>query len=156
MVITIIAVGTRMPDWVSSACSDYIKRMPAEMRVDLREVKPEPRSSGKPAAAMMAQEAVRIRQALPKRSVVVALDELGLDWTTQRLAKAMSDWRSQGEDVTFVIGGPDGLDASIKSSATETLRLSSMTLPHAMVRVILAEQIYRAWSILNQHPYHRT
>jgi 23S rRNA (pseudouridine1915-N3)-methyltransferase len=153
--LLIAAVGHRMPAWVNDGFAEYAKRMPRESPLELLAVKAEPRNSGKPVEALMAAEAERLRAALPNQCRRVALDEHGEDITTDKLAKRMAGWAREGDDVAFLIGGPDGLDASIKKSAHETLRLSSLTLPHGMVRVILAEALYRATSLLKGHPYHR-
>ncbi|MGO1767580.1 23S rRNA (pseudouridine(1915)-N(3))-methyltransferase RlmH [Advenella sp. S44] len=155
MKLTVIAVGNRMPDWVTTAWKDYAKRMPADCTIELREIKPEPRTSGKTPAQMMQAEARRIQAALAPDSLVIALDEHGRDLTTMALSGKLEGWRSNGQDVTFLIGGPDGLDAGLKKDCTSLIRLSSLTLPHPMVRIVLAEQLYRAWAILTNHPYHR-
>ncbi len=155
MKLLIAAVGHRMPAWVDDGFAEYAKRMPRESPLELLAVKAEPRNSGKPVDALMAAEAERLRAALPNQCRRVVLDEHGEDITTDKLAKRMAGWAREGDDVAFLIGGPDGLDASIKKSAHETLRLSSLTLPHGMVRVILAEALYRATSLLKGHPYHR-
>jgi len=156
MKLIIAAVGTRMPGWVTAAYAEFAQRMPHELAMELIEVKAEPRTGGKSAAALQAAEALRLRAALPSRCRRVVLDEHGADLTTQDLARRMEKWLAGGEDVAFLIGGPDGLDATLKQEAVETLRLSSLTLPHALVRVVLAEALYRAASILKGHPYHRT
>ena len=155
MKLLIVAVGTRMPGWVGTGFDDYAKRMPREAAIELTEVKAEPRTTGKTVAAMMAAEAARIEAVLPARCRRVILDEHGRDTTTRDLATRLEHWLGEGDDVAFIIGGPDGLDPALKASAHETLRLSSLTLPHAMVRPLLAEALYRAWSVLNKHPYHR-
>lgn len=151
----IAAVGTRMPDWVIAAYDDFARRMPRELPLELHEVKSEPRSSGKPAEALMAAEAVRLRAALPTGCRRIVLDEHGADLSTRQLAQRLEKWMAEGDDVAFLIGGPDGLDAALKAEARESLRLSSLTLPHALVRVVLAEALYRAASLLRGHPYHR-
>lgn len=155
MRLVVAAVGHRMPAWVDAGFAEYAKRMPREAPVELVAVKAEPRSSGKPVAALMAAEAGRLRAALPAQCRCVVLDEHGTDLTTDQLAKRMAAWAREGDDVAFVIGGPDGLDAGFKKNAHERLRLSSLTLPHGLVRVILAEALYRAASLLKGHPYHR-
>ena len=155
MQLIVVAVGSRMPDWVDRAFAEYAQRMPAEIRVVLREVRPESRVTGKSPEAIMAAEAERIRATLPKRGPRVALDEHGADCTSEQLAQRLDTWREGGDDVVFLIGGADGLDAKLKAESTMQLRLSSMTLPHGLVRVVLAEQHYRAWSITQNHPYHR-
>ena len=118
-------------------------------------MKAEPRTTGKPVAALLAAEAARLRAALPARSRLVALDERGIDLTTRALAEKLEKWQGGGSDVAFLIGGPDGLDAALKQEAAESLRLSSLTLPHALVRVLLAEALYRGVSLQKGHPYHR-
>ena len=135
--------------------ADYAKRMPPEARIELVEVKPEPRSGGKTREQMMAAEAVRILAAVPAGASLVALDERGRDLDTRALAKLLERWQQEGDDVALVIGGPDGLADAVKSRAVLQLRLSSLTLPHALVRVILAEALYRAASLSRGHPYHR-
>lgn len=155
MRLIVAAVGTRMPDWIAAGYAEFAKRLPRDCPLELVEVKAEPRTSGKTPAAMMAAEAERLRQALPARRRLVILDERGDDVSTRQLAERMKKWMSLGDDVAFVIGGPDGLAPELKDAADERLRLSSLTLPHAMVRVLLAEALYRAWSLMNNHPYHR-
>ncbi|MBP9712921.1 MAG: 23S rRNA (pseudouridine(1915)-N(3))-methyltransferase RlmH [Sterolibacterium sp.] len=155
MKLRVLAVGTRMPSWVDEAWADFAKRMPREMPLELLEIKAEPRTTGKPAAALMAAEAGRLRAALPGRCRKVILDERGADLTSQALARRLEGWLGSGDDIAIIIGGPDGLDKDFKQEADETLRLSSLTLPHALVRVLLAEALYRAASLLKGHPYHR-
>jgi 23S rRNA (pseudouridine1915-N3)-methyltransferase len=155
MKIHILAVGTRMPAWVDAAYDDFARRMPREMPLELQEIKPEPRNSGKTVAAMMAAEAGRLRAALPSRCRKVILDERGKDLTTQGLSERLEKWLAGGEDIAILIGGPDGLATDLKQEADESLRLSSLTLPHPLVRVLLAEALYRAGSLLKGHPYHR-
>lgn len=155
MKLLVACVATRPPAWVVEGWHDYAKRMPREASLDLVEIKPESRTTGKTVAAMLAAEAQRINAALPADCLRVVLDERGDAITTRQLADRLSHWMSSEKNVAFVIGGPDGLDASIKQSTKESLRLSSLTLPHALVRVILAEALYRAASLLKGHPYHR-
>jgi 23S rRNA (pseudouridine1915-N3)-methyltransferase len=155
MKLIVVAVGVRMPDWVETAWRDYARRLPSDCAIELKEIKPEPRTSGKTAAQMMQAEARRIEAALPPNAMRIALDEHGKDMDTIGLARELESWRGSGQDIAFLIGGPDGLDAGLKQSCTGKLRLSSLTLPHPMVRVILAEQLYRAWAIMTGHPYHR-
>ena len=155
MKLFIVAVGNKAPAWVVSGYTEYAKRMPPEARLELIEVKPEPREAGKTPAQMMAAEARRILAALPQGAKVVALDERGKDATTKDLAAKISTWQREGDDIAFVIGGADGLAEEVKSRAAMLLSLSSLTLPHAMVRVILAEALYRAVSLNQGHPYHR-
>jgi len=155
MKLILVAVGTRMPSWVDTAFDDFTKRMPRELPLQLVEIKAEPRTTGKTVEAMMALEAARIEAALPPRCRRVILDERGEDLTTKALAKRLERWQDGGDDIAIVVGGPDGLDPALKASAHETMRLSSLTLPHALVRVMLAEALYRAWSLSKNHPYHR-
>ena len=154
MKLLVCAVGTRMPAWVDAAFEEFAKRMPRELPLLFTEVRPEPRS-GKPVDALLAAEESRIRAALPQRARIIALDERGDEATTRDLAARLERWQTEGDDVAFLIGGPDGLAPGLKRDARESLRLSSLTLPHALARVLLAEAIYRAWSLTRNHPYHR-
>jgi 23S rRNA (pseudouridine1915-N3)-methyltransferase len=155
MKLLVVAVGQRQPGWAETAWDDFAKRFPPEMRLELKALKAEPRTGGKTAAQCMAAEAQRFEQALPKGCRRVVLDEFGTRRTTAQLAERMQAWRGEGRDVALLIGGPDGLDPTLKAGADETLRLSDLTLPHAFARVILAEALYRAWSLAIGHPYHR-
>jgi 23S rRNA (pseudouridine1915-N3)-methyltransferase len=155
MQLIVAAVGHKMPDWIETGFQEYAKRMPAECRLVLKEIRPIERSSGRSAETVMAQERTRIEAVLPKGGHVIALDERGRDLTTMQLSQHLTQWQQQGGDVTFVIGGADGLDPGLKEQADMLIRISSMTLPHGLVRVMLAEQLYRAWSITRNHPYHR-
>jgi 23S rRNA (pseudouridine1915-N3)-methyltransferase len=150
----LVAVGQRQPTWAETAYDDFAKRFPPEMRLELKAVKAEARGSKTP-EQLMAAEATRIAAALPKGVRRVVLDEHGDRLTTVQLSARMKAWMHDGRDVALVIGGPDGLDATLKQSADETLRLSDLTLPHAFVRVLLAEALYRAWTVMVNHPYHR-
>jgi 23S rRNA (pseudouridine1915-N3)-methyltransferase len=143
-----------MPAWVDAAFGDFAKRMPAELRLELKEVKAEPRA-GKNAAQLMAAEAARIEAAVPRGARRVVLDEHGDRVTSAQLAARIAAWQGEGRDAALIVGGPDGIDSALKARAEETLRLSDLTLPHALVRVVVAEAIYRAWSINAGHPYHR-
>jgi len=154
MKLAVVAVGQRVPDWAQAAWDDYAKRFPPELRVELRAVKTEARAS-KSLEAIFAAERQRIEAAIPKGARLVVLDERGTSLTTMALAQRIKDWQMGGDDVALVIGGPDGLDPEFKRAAHERIRLSDLTLPHAMVRVLLVEQLYRAWSINAGHPYHR-
>ena len=154
MKLLLVAVGQRQPAWADTAYADFAKRFPPEMRLELKAVKAEPRGA-KTAEQLMAAEAARLEAALPKGVRRVVLDERGERVTTLQLAARMKIWLHDGRDVALLIGGPDGLDASLKASADETLRLSELTLPHAFVRVLLAEALYRAWTVTTNHPYHR-
>ena len=156
MQLVIAAVGHKMPAWIETGFGEYTKRMPPECRIQLKEIKPVERSGSKTAETVMALERTKIEAAIPKSSRIIALDERGEDLTTMQLSRHLTHWQQEGRDVTFVIGGADGLDAGFKASADMLVRISSLTLPHGMVRVLLAEQLYRAWSITQNHPYHRS
>ena len=144
-----------MPDWITTGFNEYTKRMPREAQISLLEIKPEPRTTGKTTAQIMEAEAQRILAALPQNCRRIALDERGTQPTTRQLAALMQDWMREGGDVAFIIGGADGLHESVKQAAQQLLALSALTLPHAFVRVLLAEQLYRAHSLMHNHPYHR-
>lgn len=154
MKLVIVAVGQKVPDWAQTAYDDYAKRFPPELRVELKAVKTEPRGS-KTVETLWAAERQRIEAAIARGARVVALDERGTSMTTQALAQQLKQWQLGGDDVALVIGGPDGLDPAFREAAHQRIRLSDLTLPHAMVRVLLIEQLYRAWSINANHPYHR-
>ena len=154
MRLQVVAVGQRVPDWAQVAWDDYAKRFPPELRVELKAVKTEPRAS-KSLEVLYAAERERIEAAIPRGNRIVALDERGASLTTVALAAKLRDWQLQSDDVSLVIGGPDGLDPTFRHAAHERIRLSDLTLPHAFVRVLLIEQLYRAWSINANHPYHR-
>jgi 23S rRNA (pseudouridine1915-N3)-methyltransferase len=153
--LIVVAVGQRLPAWAQTAWDDYAKRFPPELRIELKAIKTEPRTGGKTAAQCMAAERVRIEAALPKHARSVALDQRGAALTTPALAARLADWQRAGGDAALLIGGPDGLDAALRTAAHERIRLSDLTLPHALARVLLIEQLYRAWSINAGHPYHR-
>jgi 23S rRNA (pseudouridine1915-N3)-methyltransferase len=154
MKLWLVAVGQRQPAWAETAYADFAKRFPPEMRLELKAVKAEPRG-GKTAEQLMAAEALRLEAAVPRGARRVVLDERGTRLTTTQLAQRLTAWQHDGRDAALLIGGPDGLDATLKASADETLRLSDLTLPHAFVRVLLAEALYRAWTVMVNHPYHR-
>ena len=154
MKLLLVAVGQRQPAWAETAYEDFAKRFPPELRLELKAVKAEPRGS-KTAEQLMAAEAGRIEAALPKAVRRVVCDERGERIGTVQLAARLQAWMRDGRDVALLVGGPDGLDATLKASADETLRLSDLTLPHAFVRVLLAEALYRAWTVTVNHPYHR-
>ncbi|HOX69226.1 MAG: 23S rRNA (pseudouridine(1915)-N(3))-methyltransferase RlmH [Rhizobacter sp.] len=154
MKLLLVAVGQRLPAWADEAYQDYAKRFPPDLRLELKAVKAEPRS-GKTADQLMAAEATRIEAALPRGVRRVVLDEHGSRLTTMQLAQRLTAWVNDGRDAALIVGGPDGLAPPLKDSADETLRLSDLTLPHAFVRVLLAEALYRAWTVTINHPYHR-
>ena len=155
MKLYVIAVGNKMPDWITAGFNEYAKRMPREARIELIEIKPESRTSGKTTTQIMEAEAQRILAALPQNTLRIALDEHGATPTTKQLATQMQNWLGEGRDVVFIIGGADGLHESVKQAAHQLMALSAFTLPHGMVRVLLAEQLYRAHSLMHNHPYHR-
>ncbi|MBK6958515.1 MAG: 23S rRNA (pseudouridine(1915)-N(3))-methyltransferase RlmH [Nitrosomonas sp.] len=152
----ILAVGNKMPDWVRAGYFEYIKRLPREITVNLIEIKPEKRVSGKQTGQLLLAESQRIRAVLPPDCHIVVLDEGGQQWATVKFANVIKEWAIEGDSVAFVIGGADGLHVDIKHTASEMLALSKLTLPHGLVRVLLAEQLYRAISIIKNHPYHRS
>jgi 23S rRNA (pseudouridine1915-N3)-methyltransferase len=153
--LVIAAVGQRPPAWAQTAYEDFAKRFPPELKLELKAVKAEPRDHGRTAAQMMAAEAQRLDAACPRGARRVVLDERGTRSSTAELARRLAQWQGEGRDVVFLIGGPDGLDPALKAEADDAIRLSDLTLPHAFVRVLLAEALYRAWSIQAGHPYHR-
>jgi 23S rRNA (pseudouridine1915-N3)-methyltransferase len=152
--LVIVAVGLRVPDWAQTAWEDYAKRFPHELKIELKAVKTEPRGS-KTLDTLYAAERVRIEAAIPKGARIVVLDERGTNLTTNALAARLTDWQLGGTDVALIIGGPDGIEPAFRQTAHERIRLSDLTLPHAFARVLLIEQLYRAWSINANHPYHR-
>jgi len=154
MKLRIISVGHKMPEWVTTACHEYIKRMPRDMLIEIIEIKPDKRASGKNATVVQEAEAKRIFEAVGK-DFLVALDERGQSVSTLQLAEKMKIWQLGGRDIALIIGGADGLHPDVKSRSDWLWSLSALTMPHGMVRVMLAEQLYRAWSIINNHPYHR-
>jgi len=153
MKLFVVAVGHRMPEWVDAAFAEYAARMPREMRVELIALKPAPRSSG--AAHAIEAEGKRIRAAVPAGFTTVALDERGAPFATAELARRLARWRQSGRNIAFLVGGADGLAEDVKKSSDAVWSLSALTLPHGLARVVLAEQLYRAASILHNHPYHR-
>lgn len=154
MKLNIISVGHKMPGWVESACAEYLKRMPRELDTRIIEIKPDKRASGKNSEVVQEAEAKRILEVAGK-DFLVALDERGQSVTTLQLAEKLGAWQALGRDVSLVIGGADGLHASLKSQAQWLFSLSQLTMPHGMVRVMLVEQLYRAHTVLSGHPYHR-
>ena len=151
----LVAVGKRMPAWVAAGFNEYNKRLPRELHLNLIEISPVVRAKSATLRKALAEEARRIRAALPRETLVIALDEHGEHFDSNTLSRKITTWNRQGRDLAFIIGGADGLDAELKQTADMLWSLSTMTLPHALVRIIVAEQIYRAWTILQGHPYHR-
>lgn len=155
MHITILAVGNKMPNWVTEAFNDYSKRFGRDLKVTLKEIKPEKRGGGVTSEQGISQEENRLNLAIPSHNFLVVLDERGQSLRSQQLAEQLKQWQFSGQDICIIIGGADGLSQQMKKNANLLLKLSDMTLPHGMVRIILIEQLYRALSILNNHPYHR-
>ena len=154
MKLTVVAVGHRQPGWVSDGCAEYVKRMPRELATSVVEIKPEPRGS-KTREQLLAAEKGRIREALGTGARLVVLDERGDDLTTLKLSKRLESWMLDGRDTVLLIGGADGIDEELKQAADCKIRLSSLTLPHGLARLLLCEQLYRAVTVLKNHPYHR-
>ena len=155
MRVTILSVGHKMPAWIQDGVHEYVRRMPPEIRVELVELKPEERGPGKNADKARAVEGDRLVAAVPAGATLLALDERGKSVTTQGLSVMLSEWMRDGSHPVFAIGGADGFSESVRERADKLVSLSALTLPHGLVRVVLAEQLYRAWSILARHPYHR-
>lgn len=154
MRLTVIAVGQKIPAWAQAACDDYARRFPPEFKLGVKTVKAETRD-GRPPELLMRAESGRIEAAMAPGSRCVALDERGDTLSTEGLARRLALWQRGGDDVALLIGGADGLDPELRRRAHERIRLSDLTLPHALARVLLLEQLYRAWSIHANHPYHR-
>lgn len=155
MKIRLLAVGTRMPDWVSRGVEEYRKRLPRDFALEVEEIAPGQRGKNADVARAMAREAERIRARLRGGEHLVALEVGGKAWSTEQLAREADAWRHEGRDVVLLVGGPDGLESSLAASADQRWSLSPLTLPHPLVRILLAEQLYRAWTLLVGHPYHR-
>jgi 23S rRNA (pseudouridine1915-N3)-methyltransferase len=155
MRVHLIAVGKKMPEWINSGHAEFSKRMPPEMQINLIEITPSARNKSTATKKSIKEEGERIQSAIPANSRLIVLDEKGKNFSSIELSKKMESWLPMGQDISIVIGGADGTDPLIKQQADEAWSLSSFTLPHALVRVVIAEQLYRAWSILQGHPYHR-
>ena len=144
-----------MPAWVKTGFSDYATRLPRDCPLLLTEIPPVKRSKSLTVEQVLRKEGERLHAAIPNGARVIVLDTQGHRWDTAELAERVRSWQFDGRDIALLVGGPDGLDASIKTAAETLWSLSPLTLPHPLVRIVLAEQIYRAWSILSNHPYHR-
>lgn len=155
MIINLIAVGTRCSQWAETGFQDYQKRLPTECKLNLITIPLSKRNKNSEISKHIAEEEKKILAAIPKRSRIIALDVQGQMWNTQQLAQSLQRWQLERQDVSLLIGGPDGLGAACTKIAERIWSLSSLTLPHALVRIVVAEQLYRAWSLLNNHPYHR-
>jgi rRNA large subunit m3Psi methyltransferase RlmH len=155
MRLHLIAVGNRMPGWVEQGYVEYAKRLSADCALLLHEIAPGKRTKGADLERARREEGEKMLAALPKGAYVVALEVGGRDWSTEDLAQRLTEWRQQGRDVALLVGGPEGLADTCRARADVQWSLSRLTLPHPLVRIVLAEQIYRAWSITQGHPYHR-
>lgn len=155
MKIYLLAIGTRMPDWVQTGYADYAMRLPPECGLHLVEVPASKRGPKADIQRVVREEGERLTAAIPGSSRTIALEERGQAWSTMELAEQLAGWLQDGRDVSLLVGGPDGLDALCRARAERLWSLSRLTLPHALVRVLVAEQLYRAWSVLQRHPYHR-
>ena len=155
MQLLVAAVGQRMPNWVTEAWTEYARRMPPSVALSLREISLAKRSKNADTKRMTAVESRALYDAMPNRARVIALDVRGQAWSTPKLALRLEQWMGDGRDVGFMIGGPEGIDAQIMQKADDRWSLGPLTLPHPLVRVVLAEQLYRAWTITQNHPYHR-
>lgn len=155
MNVVLVAVGDRMPAWVQSGFDEYAKRLPRELRLSVRQIKAGPRTKGADLARLVREEGERVWAAVPKGAYVVALDREGQELDTQGISVALKAQMARGSDIAFLIGGPEGLSAECLARAHARWSLSRLTLAHPVVRVVFAEQLYRAWSILNNLPYHR-
>jgi|SRR5690554_1769355 len=155
MRLNLLAVGQKMPQWVTEGYSEYARRMPRECQLILQEVAPAKRGKSGSPKQWMQEEGKRIMTALPDNDYVVALEVGGRNWSTEQLAEQLKNWQASGRDVSLLVGGPDGLSVECQQRADQHWSLSSLTLPHPLVRIIVAEQLYRAWTVLQNHPYHR-
>ena len=155
MQLFVAAVGQRMPRWVEEAWTEYARRMPQGMSLAIREIQLAKRGKNPDTRRLKTTESVALYDAMPARARIIALDVMGKPWSTETLADKMLDWMGDGRDVGFMIGGPDGIADQVTQKADERWSLGPLTLPHPLVRVILAEQLYRAWTITQNHPYHR-
>lgn len=155
MKLKLLAVGTKMPAWVNDGYQEYAKRLPRECQLVLHEIQPAKRGKSGHVSQWMEEESERILGAIPSDHHVVSLDVKGKPWTTEQLAEKMQHWLSDGRDVSLLVGGPDGLAKKCSQRADQKWSLSALTLPHPLVRIVMAEQLYRAWTVLQNHPYHR-
>lgn len=155
MKLNLLAVGQKMPQWVTEGYNEYARRMPRECQLLLNEIAPSKRGKSGSASQWMQEEGKRIMTALPENDYVVALEVGGRNWSTEQLAEQLKNWQASGRDVSLLIGGPDGLSRECQQRADQQWSLSSLTLPHPLVRIVVAEQLYRAWTVLQNHPYHR-
>lgn len=155
MKLNLLAVGTKMPAWVTDGYQEYAKRMPRECSLQLHEITPAKRGKSGSPTQWMREEGERILAAIPDSHHVVALDVQGKSWSTEQLAEQLKSWMADGRDVSLIVGGPDGLTNECLQRANQRWSLSPLTLPHPLVRIVMSEQLYRAWTVLQNHPYHR-
>jgi len=155
MRIKLIAIGTKMPMWINEGFNDYAKRLPRDFLLELVEIPMSPRGKNTDIAKAIRKEGDSMLEAIPTNDKVITLEVLGRPWSTEQLMEQATNWRMEGNNISLLVGGPDGLDPRCSQKADQQWSLSALTLPHPIVRVILAEQIYRAWTLMNNHPYHR-
>ncbi|MDH3355232.1 MAG: 23S rRNA (pseudouridine(1915)-N(3))-methyltransferase RlmH [Chromatiales bacterium] len=155
MQIHLIAVGTKMPKWIDEGFTEYVRRMPSECSIKLHEIALPKRGKSSSAEKLREQEGKKMASLLPKSVRQVALEVNGSNWSTERLAERLKFWMESGQDIALLVGGPDGIEPTLSAHSDEKWSLSPLTLPHPLVRVVVAEQLYRAWTILKGHPYHR-
>ncbi len=155
MKLNLLAVGTKMPAWVTDGYQEYAKRLPRDCSLHLHEIAPAKRGKSGSVGQWMREEGERILAAVPNDHHVVALDVKGKTWSTEQLSQQLQNWQQDGRDVSLIVGGPDGLSADCLKRANQSWSLSALTFPHPLVRIVMAEQLYRAWTILQNHPYHR-
>jgi 23S rRNA (pseudouridine1915-N3)-methyltransferase len=155
MKIHLLAVGQKMPAWVEDGYQEYAHRMPPEVRLELKEITAGKRGKNADVARILYEEGQRLQAAIPKNAHIVALDVKGKTFSTEQLASRLGEWMQSGQDIALLVGGPEGLSDECRDLAQEHWSLSKLTFPHPLVRIIVAEQLYRAWSVLKNHPYHR-
>jgi len=155
MIIHLITIGNKMPEWVNAGYNEYAKRMPPECQLKLIELAPAQRSKTTDLKRAMEDEGKRMLKAIPKNARIVALDVKGKQHSTESLSQQLENWLGGGQDIALLVGGADGLASQCLAAAQSKWSLSNLTYPHPLVRIILSEQLYRAWSLMNNHPYHR-
>lgn len=155
MRIQIVAVGNKMPSWVSEGCKEYLRRFPTDLAVNIVEIPPGKRGKNADIPRILQKEGELMLKAVGKGHRIVTLEVTGKSWTTPQLAQQLTEWQYDGRDVSLLVGGPEGLAPECTAASQQRWSLSALTLPHPMVRVILAESLYRAWSVMQNHPYHR-
>ncbi len=155
MRIKLLAVGTKMPAWVEQGVNEYSKRLPPEIKFEIKEIPLGKRGKGADIKRAIAAEGQQMLALIPQADKVIALEVTGKAWGTEKLAGELQQWQREGDNITLLVGGPDGLASECQARANQQWSLSALTLPHPLVRIVLAEQLYRAWAINNNHPYHR-